>query len=114
MSILNPEIMKEINPKPVLFFAVVLALVLAGCTKDTAASLYVPSASDVTTKATLADLQQGRTLYINDCGRCHGLYQPESYSPSQWKSLLPGMTSKTSLTAAEIVLVTKYVTKGQQ
>jgi mono/diheme cytochrome c family protein len=63
--------------------------------------------------ATLSDLQQGRTLYISHCGQCHDLYLPENFSASQWRSILPNMAPRTSLTSAEVQLVTKYVTKGK-
>ena len=94
-------------------FALVLILAIAACSKVSTPSVYVPTASDVTAKATLAELQQGRTLYINNCGTCHSLPAPENYSAAQWNSILPGMASRTSLSSAEIQLVNKYVTKGQ-
>ena len=84
------------------------------CKKETvsADSLYVPTASDVTANATLAELQQGKTIYENSCGSCHGLYSPDSFSPSSWKSILVSMSPKAKLTAANTLLVTKYVTRG--
>jgi cytochrome c5 len=85
-----------------------------GCTKtnqDTSA-LYTPSNANVTATATLQELQQGRTLYVNNCNSCHALVSPESYSPAQWKSILNNMAPRTNLTASEIKLVSKYVTMG--
>lgn len=105
--------MKTKNGVYKLLFAVVLASALAGCAKDPLASLYVPTASDVTATATLAELTQGRTLYGDNCGACHSLYLPENFSASQWRSVLPGMTSRTGLSTADIALLTKYVTKGK-
>ncbi len=75
--------------------------------------LYIPTPSDVTSTATLDDLNQGRSLYIDNCERCHGLYAPESFSSSQWKSIMNQMAPKTRLTTSEATLVTKYVTKGK-
>lgn len=106
--------MKALKSKPALILTVLLVLAIGGCTKDPADSCYVPSASNVTANATLMELQQGRALFINNCGRCHNLYLPESYTPAQWKSILTNMAPRTSLTSAEIQLVTKYVCKGQQ
>lgn len=104
----------QLNTLSVLFF--VLAVAMVSCTKEastTSDSLYVPSNSDVTASATLADLQQGRTLYISKCADCHSLYLPESFTASQWRSILPTMTPRTNLTSAQVQLVTKYVTKGK-
>ncbi|MCB0495478.1 MAG: hypothetical protein KDC79_05050 [Cyclobacteriaceae bacterium] len=91
-----------------------LLVVIQACNQDTVntSSLYVPTNDDVTSTATLDELQQGRDLYINYCGDCHKLYTPESYSVAQWQNIVPDMARKTNLTSAETELVLKYVTKG--
>jgi hypothetical protein len=89
-------------------------LTLAGCSKqgtDTS-GLYVPTSADATANATLQQLQQGRALYVDNCGKCHGFYNPDGFSSSQWNSVLSSMAPKTSLSSGEIVLVMKYVTRG--
>jgi mono/diheme cytochrome c family protein len=101
--------MKKFN---LAIFLLVFALSVS-CSKKPSGNLYTPSASDATSTATLADLQQGRDLYINNCGRCHGLYSPDDFTPGRWKSIIPGMAQSTSLTSAQTILVTKYVTRGQ-
>lgn len=92
--------------------------VLAACTKNSdsldSGSLYIPASSDTTAYASLADLQQGRDLYINNCGRCHSLYSPDSYSVSTWKGIISQMAGRTSMTSAQVTLVTKYVCRGKQ
>jgi mono/diheme cytochrome c family protein len=95
-----------------LFPALILGISVS-CTKTPTASLYVPTSSDATATATLADLQQGRTLYIDNCGSCHNLYSPDDYSKSSWTNIMPGMESKTGMNGAQVTLVTKYVTRGQ-
>ena len=89
-------------------------LFIGSCKKDTLVtnSAYVPVASDATANATLVELQQGRTIYVNSCGACHGLYSPDSYSVSNWKSIMASMATKAGLTAAQTTLVTKYVSRG--
>jgi len=103
-----------------LHFSVILCLVSVllfcnACKKDTTTTgaLYVPSASDVTTNATLVELQQGRTLYMNNCEACHSLYSPDNYSPASWKNILPNMIGRTNLSQADAALVTKYVCRGK-
>lgn len=88
---------------------------LNSCKKDALVtdSLYVPVASDVTATATLTDLQQGRTIYVNSCGSCHGLYSPDQYSVSNWNSILPNMAPRAGLSASEKALVQKYVERGK-
>ena len=97
-----------------ILFSFVFLATFSQCTKtgsDTS-SLYTPSSSNVTTTATLQELQQGRVLYINNCGQCHGLVSPDNYTPTQWRSILPIMTPRTNMSASDVQLVTKYVTKG--
>jgi len=103
--------------KNVMILQAAVAMVimaLSGCSKsgtDTSA-LYVPKSSDVTATATLQELQQGRVLYIDNCGKCHGFYNPDGFTPTQWRSVLSSMAPKTSMTGSEVNLVTKYVTRG--
>jgi hypothetical protein len=90
---------------------VILALTLS-CKKSSTGSLYTPVSDDATPTASLEELQQGRTLYINNCGKCHDLYSPDDYSASQWRGIMPGMSQKTRMSTTEVTLVTKYVTRG--
>ena len=96
-----------------LFF--VFGIGLGSCSNqltDTS-NLYIPTPSDVTANATYDELTQGRSLYIDNCARCHSLYTPESFSSNQWKSIISQMGPKTRMSAAEISLVSKYVSKGK-
>lgn len=88
---------------------------ITGCSKSNnwGSSLYIPTSFDVTPLATLADLQQGRILYMNNCNVCHGLYSPDDYSPGQWKTIIASMGPGTGLPASDIALITKYVSRGQ-
>jgi hypothetical protein len=106
--------MKKKNFSFLIGLGAVLVIFLSGCSKsNTSGSLYTPTSADETSTATLADLQQGRTLYINNCNACHSLYSPDSYTSLQWKSVMSSMGPKTSMTTSQILLVTKYVTRGK-
>ena len=75
-------------------------------------SLYVPTSTDVTANATLQELTQGRALYISNCNACHSLYNPDSFTPTQWRTILSTMGPRTAMSASDIQLVTKYLTRG--
>jgi mono/diheme cytochrome c family protein len=94
----------------------VILLLLISCTKTNlgVASLYVPTSADVTANATLQELQDGRNLYTQHCNACHELYSPDQFTVTQWKSIISTMGPKTNMTAAQITLVTKYVSRGKQ
>ncbi|NVO11574.1 MAG: hypothetical protein HXX16_16545 [Bacteroidales bacterium] len=99
-----------------LIVTIAILFAIEGCNKTNTdiGSLYTPTSADVTANATLQELQQGRTLYINNCGICHGLYSPDSYTPTQWKSILSNMVPRTNMTSSQTQLVTKYVCRGKQ
>jgi mono/diheme cytochrome c family protein len=107
--------MKSMKYSRVLISSFILFGLISGCRKSNSdAVLYTPTSSDVTAKATLAELQQGRTLYMGNCGSCHGLYSPDDFAVTQWKNIMNSMAPKTRMTASETLLVTKYVTRGNQ
>jgi mono/diheme cytochrome c family protein len=102
--------MRKIN----LFIpALILGLSLS-CTKVSTNGLYTPVSTDATANATLQELQDGRTLYIGNCGSCHKLFSPDDYSANNWKIIMSGMAPKTGMNASQVTLVTKYVTRGHQ
>jgi hypothetical protein len=102
--------------KRTIWFILVLISVFTGsCSKDTSsANLYTPTSSDITTNATLTELQQGRALYINNCGSCHNLYSPDDFSPASWKIYISAMAPRTNMNASQVLLVTKYLCRGKQ
>ena len=106
--------MKKTNFRFRLVLSASLLILIMSCNKSNSggSSLYTPTSSDVTTTATLAELQQGRTLYMNNCNSCHSLYSPDDYNPAQWKSIISNMGPRTGMSSADILLVTKYVSRG--
>jgi hypothetical protein len=97
------------------FLLIFVLGVFASCSKtDSTSNLYTPTTADTTANATLAELQQGRTLYISNCGKCHSLHSPDDYSVSSWKSIMSRMAPNTSMNSSQVLLVTKYVCKGKQ
>ncbi len=99
-----------------IFAVAALTVSFVGCSKNLATntdSLYVPTSADVTSSASLTDLQAGRSIFINNCGRCHSLYSPDNYSASDWKAIIPNMAGRAGLSATQATQVTKYVTRGK-
>ena len=101
--------------KKLIRSGLVLSLLVAfSCTKsDVTSNLYVPSEADVTSNATLEELQQGYDLYVANCNSCHVLYSPDSYSPKEWSNILTSMAPRTRMNSNEVDLVKKYLTRGQ-
>ena len=99
------------------FLAITLFILITGCSKSKtntdSSSVYTPTSADATPTATLSELQQGRTLFINNCGKCHAIYSPDSYTPTRWTAIMSMMGPNTTLSPSDIQLVTKYVTRGK-
>ena len=107
--------MKKINFRSLPVLAAAILVFTLSCKKSNLgiSSLYTPTSADITSTATLEELQQGRTLYINNCGSCHGLYSPDDYTSTQWKSIMSSMGPKTGMSSSDKILVTKYVSRGK-
>ena len=105
--------MKNYHLQILFVFFLVLT---GGCSKNAAdtSSLYTPTNANVTANATLQELQQGRALYISNCNSCHALVSPDNYTPAHWKSVVSSMAPRTGMSTSEILLVIKYLCKGQQ
>ena len=86
---------------------------LNACSKNDVSYLYTPTESDTTANATLSELQQGRTLYIDNCERCHNLYSPDDFSAATWNNILAKMGPRTNMDQSQITLVKKYVSHGK-
>ena len=91
--------------KPIL-----VALLFVGAVACTS-QLYVPTAKNVNKvePATLAELQQGHDLYVNNCGKCHKLYSPGSQSNLEWKRALEVMIPKAKLDSKQSYLIYSYL-----
>ena len=89
---------------------IALIAVFAACTK-----LIAPTQPDADRAAqkfpgtTLADLQQGKLLYEQNCGKCHGLKKPASRSEEAWRKVMPPMARKAKIDAQKEEMILKYV-----
>ncbi|MFT4753414.1 MAG: cytochrome c5 [Salibacteraceae bacterium] len=64
---------------------------------------------------TLANLKEGQSLYMANCGSCHGLKDPTSHTTAEWKRIVPQMAEminkmEVKLDVESQDLILKYVT----
>lgn len=72
-------------------------------------ALYMPAAPDAErTGIALDTLIKGRTLYINNCGSCHYLRMPESYTAVQWEKNVNEMQKKAKVSKEQKETILKY------
>ncbi len=55
------------------------------------------------------DTAIGKTVFINRCGKCHGLPEPIQFTAERWNGILSYMMPKARLDEAQRVHLTAYV-----
>ena len=89
-----------------------LAAALAGALGACAAFVPEPDRADAGgSDATLAELREGRHLYVEKCGGCHRLYDVDAFNDGEWKDHVQDMIREdlVKLTRAEHAAVVKYL-----
>jgi hypothetical protein len=98
------------RPSLVRVLASGILFALAGC----AASLYIPTAEDAVPGTAREELLQGRELYVQKCGSCHGLRLPESYTGPEWQNHLRVMAPRAHLSDQDENLIWKFLLAGTE
>lgn len=95
-----------------LLFAAVIATGAAGC----AGQIPPPMDADALRAqarwpgTTVAELTQGRALYIDHCSGCHSLYRPASQRANDWAAIVNEMADRAKLDADRSHAVVRYLT----
>jgi cytochrome c len=96
--------------KKTLYVLIGLLLMLAACST---VKLVQPTQTDVDrgvqkySNLTLADLNQGKTIYEKECALCHGLKNPASKNEEKWKKIVPDMVQKVNKKKGKVAIDTK-------
>jgi hypothetical protein len=61
----------------------------------------------------LADLQQGRQLYVDHCGSCHQLHLPQDYSLEKWRTELDSMQTRARLSDSQKEQIYRFIRAGK-
>jgi cytochrome c5 len=76
---------------------------------------HIPATAATANTAVNRDtLINGKTLYGNNCQRCHRLYPPEAYNASEWRDNLNNMQRKAKISDAQKETIYKYLTANLQ
>ncbi len=57
------------------------------------------------------ELVEGKTLFLNNCSKCHGLYDAKDFNAEQWKPILLRMQKKAKISDEEREKIYAYLTK---
>lgn len=86
----------------ITMFAVAVLLSACGATK-----LVIPSSADAERGSqkfpgvTVASLNEGKSLFEQNCGKCHGLKDPTKRDEEKWNSVVPRMVKKVNKKAGK-------------
>lgn len=100
--------------KKSLFLLCCLVAVACGTSKvaDSANTLSQSDADRAAAKfpgTTMEDLSRGKTLYENNCGKCHKLHAPQSRGEEAWRKVVPPMAKKAKMDESGADLVLRYL-----
>lgn len=71
---------------------------------------YEPTESNASAhQVSLADLNSGRKVFLDNCGKCHRLYQPSKHDLAGWKETVTRMQPKAQISDLDRDLVIKYL-----
>lgn len=86
-------------------------LFLAHCSPKATKAISETSSTKTSTGTdyTAEQLDAGKTIFIGNCARCHGLKTPESRTPEQWDKVLKRMIPKAKLNEEDGKLVKAYL-----
>jgi hypothetical protein len=100
-----------------IFFLLSLLFIVAACQKKAVPVIterkYEPPKRVVTTfptPGTIApDTSIGKTVFINRCGKCHGLPEPVQFTAERWDGILISMMPKARLNEEQKIHITAYI-----
>lgn len=97
----------------VLSFAI-LAVILYSCaaksTAPTAEAKPTPAPATAGPTVMTAELAEGKSLYDNNCAKCHRLYKAEEFSKEEWKPIVARMAKKSHLDEIQGQKIYNYIT----
>jgi mono/diheme cytochrome c family protein len=72
-------------------------------------ALYIPVQPASNGSATVEELVTGRKLYIENCGSCHALHNPNEYTHDQWINEVSDMQERAQINDSSRELILKYL-----
>lgn len=56
------------------------------------------------------EIAQGKTLYENNCAKCHKLFAPADFTQKKWEPILARMQKKARMDDAQMTVISSYIT----
>jgi len=97
--------------KTIIAFATLTAVFYSCAPKVFVEQEVTPVKEQTETKPEVKYLE-GKTLFDNNCGKCHDLPHPSQYSKVQWSKIVPSMAKEAKLDATQENQILLYVQYG--
>lgn len=95
------------------FLAVaILSVILYSCASKTVAPetpVVVKEEVKPAVAPLTAELAAGKTLYENNCAKCHKLFEPTDFSQKDWQPILVRMQKKAHLDDTQMAGINNYI-----
>jgi hypothetical protein len=85
------------------------AVIPGGCASLEQAAPPVETIALQSSAPKRVQLEQGRTIYITKCAKCHSPEPVHRYTVTRWQDILSNMTAKAKLDPSESAAVRDYV-----
>ncbi len=86
-----------------------LALFAVSCGTQKTTTVAATPAEASKTVALTPELEAGKSMYENNCAKCHKLYDPKKFTKEEWAPILVRMGKKAKLDEAQLASVTDYI-----
>jgi cytochrome c5 len=89
----------------------VLATIIYSCASKTALATTEVKKDEIKFATVITpELAEGKSLYENNCAKCHSLYNASDFNAEQWKPIVSRMTPKAKLDEAQGQKIYNYLT----
>jgi len=96
---------KPINMKTKIVSLALLAIMFYSCGGSKSAAPM----SDTKKVEMTPELAEGKSLYENNCAKCHKLYEPEKFTAEKWTGILKWMQPKAKITDEQRTSIYNYL-----
>ncbi len=89
--------------------AITLLAVSCGTKKTAPAATPAPAVTAAAPAALTPELAAGKSMYENNCAKCHKLFEPKKFTQEEWAPILVKMQKKAHLDDTQMASITNYI-----
>lgn len=104
---------KSVNMKKNILLIVIVSVITVSCDKKAIPVITARTTEPLPPAKKLInvkpDMELGKTIFTNRCGRCHDLPKPEQYTAQRWDGILSYMIPRARLNEEQGIHITAYL-----